>query len=252
MSTVMRAEAGAAGHRTATVAFVEAGRATMRWIALLAGWLALSTSAFAADATFGEHGMALFGGPGGLYASHLPMFHAPHDYQVLLQLHIADPKTDAALRRRLDGKPLLWTLSPEKFELDRLAPQAAHPLAQFKADLVQGHFEQNGKTQFAGATVVIDKVLVYRQLSPGQKTSATARYLSIGSGKQRYLVKEIDSRPDFDHIVSYRTNKHALVDPVTIVKPDLSEPDARTLAAALHIKPGAIRGTIYYSTDDLK
>jgi hypothetical protein len=227
-------------------------RAAIHLTALLFGWLALAGSAVAADATFGEHGMALFGGKDGLYASHLPMFHAPHDYQVVLQLHIADPRTDAALRRRLDGKPLLWTLSPEKFELDRLAPQASHPLTQFKADLVQGHFEQNGKTQFAAATVVVDKVLVYRQLSPEQKTSATARYLSIGSGKQRYLVKEIDSRPDFDHIVSYRTNKHAPEEALTIAKPDLTEPDARTLATALHIEPSAIRGTVYFSTDDLK
>jgi len=251
MSAAMRAAGGAIERRAASAGRGQAG-ALLRRFALLAGWLAMSTSAFAADATFGEHGMALFGGPGGVYASHLPMFHAPHDYQVLLQLHIADPKTDAALRRRLDGKPLLWTLSPEKFELDRLAPQADHPLTQFKADLVQGHFEQNGKTQFGGATVVIDKVLVYRQLSPEQKTSATARYLSIGDGKQRYLVKEIDNRPDFDHIVSYRTKKHALAEPISVLKPDLAEPDVRTLAAALHIKPSAIRGTIYYSTDDLK
>ena len=227
-------------------------RVLTRLLALLAGWLVLTTSALAADATYGEHGMALFGGHDGLYAAHLPMFHAPHDYQVLLQLHIADPKTDAALRRRLDGKPLLWTLSPEKFELDRLAPQAAQPLTQFKADLVQGHFEQNGKTQFAGATVVIDKVLIYRQLSPEQKTSASARYLSIGKGRQRYLVKEIDSRPDFDHIVSYRAKKHAPEEAISIAKPGLAEPDTQTLAAALHLQAGAIRGTIYYSTDDLK
>ena len=248
----MSAASDAIERRAASAGRGQAGRAVLRRFALLAGWLALSTSAFAADATFGEHGMALFGGHDGLYAAHLPMFHAPHDYQVLLRLHIADPKTDAALRRRLDGKPLLWTLSPEKFELDRLAPQAAHPLTQFKADLVQGHFEQNGQTQFAGATVVIDKVLVYRQLSPEQKASATARYLSIGGGRQRYLVKEIDSRPDFDHIVSYRAKKHAVMETITIAKPDLAEPDARTLAAALHIKPSTIRGTVYYSTDDLK
>ncbi|WP_373990514.1 hypothetical protein [Duganella sp. BuS-21] len=60
--------------------------------------LLLSGVAFAADVrdvTHGEHGMVLFGGKKGLYASHLPMFHAPHDYQVILQLHVADAATDA-------------------------------------------------------------------------------------------------------------------------------------------------------------
>ena len=64
--------------------------------------------------TWGSHGMALFGGKEALYASHLPMFHAPHDYQVVLQVHIADPKLDAALRQRLDGKTALWTIDPGK------------------------------------------------------------------------------------------------------------------------------------------
>lgn len=229
--------------------------ALKRLLAAAVGALALmmaTASSHAADATFGEHGMALFGSKEGLYASHLPMFHAPHDYQVILKIHVADARVDAALRRRLGGKPLLWTLAPEKFELDRLAPQAAHPLTQFKADLVQGHFEQNGRTQYPAATVVVDQVLLYRQLSPEQNTSATARYRQIGDGRQRFLVKEIDSRPDFDHIVSYRAKKHAATDAVTIVKPDLTEPTARALAAALHVKPAAIRGTVYFYTDDLK
>jgi len=120
-----------------------------RRVFLAATGLILAGASSAAPLTWGEHGMALFGGKAGLYASHLPMFHAPHDYQVILQVHVADAATDAALRKRLDGKTALWTIAPEKFELSRLAPSAAAPLRQFKADLVQGHFEQGGATQFA-------------------------------------------------------------------------------------------------------
>ena len=214
--------------------------------ALLAG------GAGAADATYGEHGMALFGGRQGLYASHLPMFHAPHDYQVILQVHLADAATDAALRRRLDGKTALWTVAPERFELSRLAPSAAAPLRRFKADLVQGHFEQGGKTQFAAATVVVDKVLMFRQLSPAPKNSAGASYLQIGGGTQRYLVKQIDSRPDFDHIVSYAAAGGASTAAITLDKQALQQPEAAALAAALHVPASAIRGTVYFYTDDLK
>ncbi|GJJ00302.1 hypothetical protein RugamoR64_08400 [Duganella rhizosphaerae] len=221
-------------------------KAALVTLALIAG------SAGAADASYGEHGMALFGGKEGLYASHLPMFHAPHDYQVILQVHVADPATDAALRRRLDGKTALWTIAPEKFELSRLAPASAAPLRQFKADLVLGHFEQGGKTQFAASTVVVDEVLMYRQLSPAQKSSANASYVQIGSGQQRYLVKQIDSRPDFDHIVSYAAAGGASTAAIMLNKQALQQPDAHALAAALHVPANAIRGTVYFYTDDLK
>ncbi len=221
-------------------------RSALVALALAAG------SAGAADASYGEHGMALFGGKQGLYASHLPMFHAPHDYQVILQVHVADPATDAALRRRLDGKTALWTIAPEKFELSRLAPASATPLRQFKADLVLGHFEQGGKAQFAAAIIVVDKVLLYRQLSPVQNTSANASYMQIGTGTQRYLIKQIDSRPDFDHIVSYAAAGGASTTAVALSKQALRQPDAQALAAALHVPASAIRGTVYFYTDDLK
>ncbi|MRV73230.1 hypothetical protein GJ700_16080 [Duganella sp. FT92W] len=213
---------------------------------------AAPAQAAAPGPTYGEHGMALFGGKNGLYASHLPMFHAPHDYQVVLQVRLADPALDAAVKKRLDGHTALWTVAPEKFELDRLQPGAPAPLQRFQADLVRGHFEQGGKTEYRSAIVIIDKVWLFRKLSPQVKTSAVARYVQVGNGTRRYLIKEIDSRPDFDHIVSYHAAARASPLPVSIAKNGVSEPDANALAAALHALPSAIRGTVYYYTDDLR
>jgi len=206
----------------------------------------------AADATYGNHGMALFGGQEGLYASHLPMFHAPHDYQVILQVHIDDKATDAALRKRLDGKDALWTIDPEKFELSALAPEAKAPRKQFTADLVQGHFERGGSTQYKAAKVVIDKVLVFRQLDEKLRDARLARYMQIGSGAQRFLVKEIDTRPDFDHIVSYHAAPGAPTTPVQVRKWGVKAAGNDALAMALKTKVSAIGGTIYFETDDLK
>lgn len=211
-----------------------------------------TTAANAADATHGQHGMALFGGKEGLYASHLPLFHAPHDYQVILRVHMADPTTDAALRARLDGKTALWTIAPEKFELSRLAPASATPLKRFNADLVQGHFERGGLTQYAAATIVVDQVIMFRQLSAAAKANATASYMQIGGGKQRYLIKQIDSRPDFDHIVAYTAAADAQTTTITLDKPTLRQPSAQALADALHVPVSAITGTVYFETDDLK
>ena len=224
-------------------------RQMARWMALALAWLALAAGGARAagfDATYGEHGMVLFGGKDGLYTSHLPMFHAPHDYQVILRVHLADAAQEAALRARLDGKAALWTVAPEKFELDRLAPRAANPLREFKADMVLGHFEQGGKTQYAGATVVVDRVLLYRRLSPQSKRSGSARYMAVGEGARRFLVKRIDSRPDFDHIVAI---EGATGRGVSVAKQDLQEPDGALLARAAQAK---LIGTVYFYTDDLK
>lgn len=206
----------------------------------------------AADASYGSHGMALFGGQEGLYASHLPMFHAPHDYQVILQIHIADPGTDAALRKRLDGKDVLWTIDPEKFELSSLAPEAKTPRKQFTADLVQGHFERGGSIQYKGAKVVIDKVLMFRQLDGKPRDAVMSRYMQVGSGAQRFLVKEIDTRPDFDHIVAYHAAPGALGNPVQVRKWGMKAAGNDALAMALKANMAAIGGTIYFETDDLK
>ncbi len=218
---------------------------------LALGLAAMSTSAMAAapattvaaGPTYGTHGMALFGGKDGLYASHLPMFHAPHDVQVVLQIRLSDPAQDRALRERLHGKTALWTISPEKFEIDRLAPGAANPLTQFRADLVLGHFEQGGKPQLVGVTAMVDKVLVDRQLSPSLRQAETQRYLRIG---RHFLLKEVDSRPDFDHIVLV---KGVVGKTVSLPHTGTTQPAAQALADASGAR---VIGTIYYDTDDLK
>ena len=211
--------------------------------------LCAAGAALAAGPSFGSHGMLLFGGPGALYASHLPMFHAPHDYQVILQLRLADQAQDKALRARLGAGIQLWTLDPEKFELDRFAP-GARANQRFKADLVLGHFEQGGKVAYAGADVIVEKVLYFRRLSAAPARSAAARYLQLGDGAQRFLVKQIDSRPDFDHVVAVRARKGVRGGAVVLAKSALLQPSAAAIAQAL---PGLdVAGTVYFSTQDLQ
>lgn len=220
-------------------------------LTLLAASLLLHAApSLAAGPTYGMHGMALFGGKQGLYASHLPMFHAPHDFQVILQVRLADKAQDAALRARIDGGTALWSVAPEKFELARLAKGSANPLSSFMADLVEGHFERGGKTQFAKATVLVEKVLFFKRLDPRQAGRKTARYLQVGSGPRRFLVKEVDSRPDFDHIVAIAASPQTGRGDVSVEKLGLTETPAAALARML---PGIeVIGSVYFDTADLK
>jgi hypothetical protein len=194
---------------------------------------------FAADPSDGVHGMVLFGGRDGLYASHLPMFHAPHDVQAVLRVRFADPALDRTLRARLDGRTALWTLDPERFALGRLAPASSQPLQGFSADVVEGHFERGGATRFRHAALVVEQVLLYRPLSPAPATRPRAHYVPVG----RFLVKLIDSRPDADHIVLLKRPAAA---PLDVPKRGLA-PDLAALA-----RHATVAGTVYYETGDLR
>jgi hypothetical protein len=198
----------------------------------------------AEETAMGGHGMAVFGGREGLYASHLPMFHTPHDSQVLLRLHLADAAADKALRETLARAPKLWTFDPEAFDLLRLSPGHAQPLREFKARFFEGHFERGGKPQKGEQRVVVDEVLLFRRLSPASREAATGRYRLIGRGDEWFAFKTIDRRPDFDHIV--RLQAPALRGDVNVALRGLARPDLRPAFKA----KAAIE--IYFETDDLR
>lgn len=206
---------------------------------LLLACLALTAQASAHDPSYGSHGMALFGDRDGLYASHLPLFHAPHDVQAVLQLRLADARLDRELRARMQGTTALWTIEPEHFELSRLGPGSAAPLRAFGANIYSGHFERGGQRLFAGARFVVEKVLLFQRLDPRLRTRGEASYVPVG----KYLVKRLDSRPDFDHIVKLASPAAAAL---TIPKAGMGNPEAVLRKAV------PVIGTVYFETGDLR
>ena len=211
--------------------------ATRRFFAFLLFLLPLHAAAV--NPSDGVHGMVLFGDREGLYAAHLPMFHAPHDNQVVVKLRFKDPQLEHDMRARLDGKTALWTIEPERFALHRLAPAAPLPLREFKANVVEGHFERDGSLRQRQAELVVERVVLYRTLAPQPAVRAVSRYAPVG----RFLVKLVDSRPDFDHIVLLeRAADGALEVPKRGIEENLGELARRT----------PLVGTIYYDTADLR
>ncbi len=213
--------------------------------------------------------MAVFGGKDGLYASHLPMYHAPHDSQVVFRFHLADDAMDAQLRSALAAKPELWTLDPERFDLHRMAPGHAQPLREFTARFVQGHFERGGTERYLNQKVVVDEVLIFKRLAAPHGTGAAnpsaGRYHLLGRGHEFFAVKEIDRRPDFDIIVAMKplatpastskTGSAAQHRQIMLPTSDLQAPSPKALQAALK-KHGQsalqVASTLYFETEDLK
>jgi hypothetical protein len=160
----------------------------------------------------GTHGMLVIGTEP-VYLSHLPMFHPPHNFQVLLEARLAKDGTDATgvyRRDRETSGEKLYTLSPEKFALHELVGTApSHPgRASFGGTLFRGHFERGGDELLSDLTVDVAGVTYFRELEPPHHGTATATqditYICFGAPERRFLAHEITGPPNFDHILAVR------------------------------------------------
>lgn len=208
--------------------------------------------------SMGVHGMVMFGGKEGLYASHMPMYHRPHDVQAIFRFHLSDPALDRKMRDELARRPQLWTIVPERFELDRLASGAANPVSHLHADLVRGHFERGGVTVHSGVDIAVERVLVYRRLDPGSSKDGSMTYSVVDTdnkAKEHFLVKRIEGRPDFDHIVPFAMEgRSAAPGVLAVVRIGHIEAKAAQaeLARAGQSRGMQIRPAVYFESDDLQ
>lgn len=148
----------------------------------------------------GTHGMVLFGSGPRLFLSHIPMFHRPHDVQLLLSVSLEHPDPRAAR----DFSDATYTLEPERLDLDALAQGR---LKQFRATVYQGNFEAGGTPLLRDVTVKVNAVEQMRVLSEQGPELPEPRYLVLGSGTEVYLVHVLSRAPDFDHVVKATLDK---------------------------------------------
>jgi hypothetical protein len=177
---------------------------------LLAAMVALTTPAAAQhDPTAGTHGMVIFGARGELL-SHLPLYRAPHDWQMLLRVSLAadgatsvpDPVATLAADRAATGE-VLYTLEPEPFAHSELASGERR---EFRGTLYRGHFERGGVPIARGVVVRTEAVLHRCPLLAGQPHASAGQHLLIASGGEGFLVHRIDGAPDFDQILEVRAD----------------------------------------------
>ena len=168
----------------------------LKTIFLLAG--ALLTSVANAD-PIATHGMLLFGNQA-TYASHLPMFHAPHDYQVILKLRLADnPRAQTLLayeQAKADGNKL-FTMVPTPMDLTKVI---AGELKEFNATIFVGHFERGGQ-KLGSVQVEVEKSLFSAKLNGDQPDQQLERYVVFGEKGEYFGAHVIAGKPSFDSIV---------------------------------------------------
>jgi hypothetical protein len=155
------------------------------------------------------HGMLVFGQQK-ILLSHLPMFHAPHDFQVVLQVRlrsdVGDPEALYRQDRSTSGEKV-YTWVPKKFVLqDLLAPTT--PLRSMTGTLFRGHFERGGTPiTSASVTAEVVRVLHGRRFTPVSEAVSPPRYLLVGSAAEPFLVHLITRPPDFDQIIAVQLAK---------------------------------------------
>ncbi|WP_318849125.1 hypothetical protein [Chryseobacterium sp. JV558] len=144
----------------------------------------------------GIHGMVLLGDDT-QYASHLPLFYAPHDYQVILKIQLDQTSTLNYKKDQLTHPEVkLYTIEPEKFVL----PGIMNDIKTFKANIYRGHFERGGELIIKDAQVEITKVLYFHQLNKDKSEGQPCHYILFGDQKQQFLAHQILNRPDFDEL----------------------------------------------------
>lgn len=165
-----------------------------------AGLITLLGTGYAKADTPSVHGMVLFG-KNKTYISHLPMFHAPHDYQAVFQVELsALQNNDAAVQEYMSSinspsEQELFTLVPEKLDLSEVIAQN---IKGFEATLYKGHFEKDG-VELGKLNVKISKVILAKKLDA--RSVNTSKFTFFGGPVEYYAVKNIDGVGSYDAIV---------------------------------------------------
>jgi hypothetical protein len=152
------------------------------------------------------HGMLIFGKEK-IYASHLPMFHSPHDYQIILELEL-DPNTMKLFVTDQDKNPeyTTFTIEPEKFIL----PEMIQKVKTFKASLYRGHFERGGAKIATDINVYIKKVIYFSKFNQEEPRAVNTNFIVFGNSKEQFIAHQISNKPDFDQIIQVKTDVNSL------------------------------------------
>jgi len=137
----------------------------------------------------GSHGMVLVGTPDSAYLSHVPMFHAPHDVQMILSVHLDGQKLPSSFSERL------FTFLPETLSLDDLR---LGQLKSFHGTVFLGSCEIGGTPVAKNVTVTVTSI-VHQHILDGK--AAPQGWFVFGNAAQAFAAHRITTSPGFDQIV---------------------------------------------------
>jgi hypothetical protein len=146
------------------------------------------------------HGMLIFGTEK-IYASHLPLFHAPHNYQIILELELDKAaKKQFITDQQQHPEFTTYTIEPEPFIL----PDMIAAKGSFKATLYRGHFERGGTKIAEKISIRIATVVYFKKFDAATVKESKAVFLLFGNSKEQFAVHHISSNPDFEQLIQVK------------------------------------------------
>lgn len=151
----------------------------------------------------GVHGMVLMNKASTIFAYHLPLYHKPHDVQLLYKL---DVKNVALVHLVRDND--MVTIKPKPFNLQRLMRGEKIAL---EADIYIGHFERDGMLVYENMTLNFAKQLYVRKLDDISPSSNNQEYDVVSYRKNNKIyIHRIQQAPSFDHLIHIDVNAGCL------------------------------------------
>jgi hypothetical protein len=196
------------------------------------------------------HGMLIFG-TDKIYASHLPMFRTPHNYQIIIELTLDKAaKQKFITDQKLHPEFTTYTIEPEKFVL----PDMINAKGSFKANLYRGHFERGGIKIADSINIKITNIVYFKKFDANAAKQSEANFLVFGTGKEQFAIHQISNKPDFEQILQVKTNISKLE---TVLFSAINNPvgvSSNTITVKMNNKDADITllKQLYLEFDDLK
>ncbi len=169
----------------------------MKTTNLFFGMVVLALGVFAHADVPSTHGMLIFG-QDATYASHLPMYHQPHDYQFIFKAKLSGGRSPAlpAYHAAKQAGHTLFTIEPDTMDF---VPVMNGARKSFSAILYDGHFERGGQP-LGRITVEVEKILFQKKLNPNELSPDHDRFEVFGQDGEYYAAHQVYGRPNFDQI----------------------------------------------------
>ena len=198
-----------------------------------------------------NHGFSLLG-EHSLVLSHIPMFMAPHQFQIFLDVAIDEPAAKAYLEDKKKSGGTDYVLVTDPIVLPTLDPHSPHPLTDLTGKLYRGWPFNNPNTApvVAPAIKVKVKCVVYFSSILNQPLLTDLTYLAFHTGETAYLVHKLvqpadlskaPKPPDFVQILAAKLGGTASDHAVEVVFPGTANDQSHRLQAG-HEASGTVNG----------
>ncbi|MDQ2042715.1 hypothetical protein NRL14_03085 [Pseudoalteromonas sp. 20-92] len=145
----------------------------------------------------GFHGMALILADDKVLASHMPLYAAPHDYQIVYEVTTSNThlKTIKRVLKKAANEQRQITILPTKFDLNLLINKQTPTL---NVTVFNGHFERGGKALFT-TKLTFKNPLYVEKITTNKAHENTFELIKL-TAQQGLIIHKIQSKPSYDSL----------------------------------------------------